>query len=113
MLERNNSPASGAWTDGIGRLTVEALEAAESGDWERVSACYDARRAWFTHNIVMSNLAHALLAMDEAIIARARVAQAALHQQLVEAQAARSRWKSYSSTIMDCRPVGEQLDRRS
>lgn len=113
MPESNESLTSGAWTDGIGRLTVEALEAAEQGDWERVSACYDARRAWFTHNVVMPNLAHALLAMDEAIMTRARVAQAALHQQLVDAQAARSRWKSYFSTIMDGRPVGEQLDRRS
>lgn len=113
MPEPNNFPTPGAWTDGIGRLTVEALEAAERGDWDRVSACYDARRTWFKHNHVMPNLACALLAMDETIMARALVAKAALHQLLVEAAAARSLWKSFSSTLVDGRSVGRQLDRLS
>jgi hypothetical protein len=113
MPEPTDLLTSTIWTDGIGRLTIEALEAAERGDWDRVSTCYDARRLWFKNNFVMPNLAHALLAMDETIMARARVAQAALHQLLVEAATARSRWKSLSSTIANNRPVGGQLDRHS
>jgi hypothetical protein len=61
----------------------------------------------------MPNLARALLAMDETIMARARVAQAALHQLLVETATARCRWKSFSLTIAAGRPVGGQLDRHS
>lgn len=113
MLEPTDPLTSSTWTDGIGRLTIEALEAAERADWDRVSACYGARRAWFKSNFVMPNLAQALLAMDQTIMARVRVAQAALHQLLVEATAARSRWKSLSSTITDNRQVGGQLDRHS
>ncbi len=100
-----------AWTDGISRLTVEALDAAERGHWDKVQACYHERATWLGHNYVSSNLAQALLAMDARVTAVAQAARAAIEQELAQTQTAHRQWKTLSATLGDTGSVGHQLDR--
>lgn len=101
------------WTEGVSRLTVEALDAAERGQWEKVEACYLERAKWFRHHHVSSNLAQALLAMDAAVMERAAAAHAAAGQSLAQMVVARKQWRSLSSVSVEGAPVGRHLSRRT
>ncbi len=101
------------WTDGISRLTVEALEAAERGQWDRVEACYRERETWFRHNHVSSNLAQALLAMDTAVLERVTVAHAAVGQALFQAVNVHKQWRTIAGATGEVAPVGGRLNWRT
>ncbi|GKS59169.1 hypothetical protein YTPLAS18_26960 [Nitrospira sp.] len=99
--------------EGISRLTVEALDAAERGQWDRVQACYEARASRLHHKHVSANLAHALLALDARVMEQVNAAQAATGHALAEARAAQKRWKTLSNTIHETVPIGKRVDRQT
>ena len=101
------------WTDGVSRLTVEALDAAERGQWDRVEACYQERAKWFRHNRVSPNFAQALLAMDATVIERATAARAVADHNLAQMLTTQRQWKTLSTASRESAPVGGRLDRHS
>ncbi|MBS0168844.1 MAG: hypothetical protein JSR62_00700 [Nitrospira sp.] len=66
-------------------LTQQALDAAQSGDWDRVDACYEARGERLAGCRMDRVIAQRLLAADDQVRAAILVAQAGLSSQLAEA----------------------------
>ncbi|MCC2643014.1 MAG: hypothetical protein K0S45_3427 [Nitrospira sp.] len=62
----------------IERLTQQALEASQAGDWEKVDACYTEREASLKTCLLDPSVAQRLLAIDERIRAAVLVAQAGI-----------------------------------
>ena len=99
--------------DGVSRLTVQALDAAERGQWERVQACYEARDSWLHHNHVSANLAHALLDLDARVMEHVSAAHAATGHALAEARSAQKRWKALSHSVHESVPIGNRVNRQT
>ncbi len=70
-------------------LTTQALEAAKSGDWDRVDACYEARGIKLAGCSIDRAHAQRLLEMDDQVRAAIVVAQAGLSCLLADASQAR------------------------
>lgn len=70
-------------------LTQQALDAAQSGDWDRVDACYEARGQRLAGCRMDRAIAQRLIAVDDQIRAAILVAQAGLSSQLADASQAR------------------------
>ena len=66
-------------------LTIQALEAARAGDWDRVDACYSARGISLAACELDRTVAQQLLRMDEEVRAAILVAQAGISGQLADA----------------------------
>ena len=69
----------------IERLTIQALEAALAGDWDRVDACYTARGISLAAYPVDRTFAQQLLIMDEQVRSAILVAQAGITGLLADA----------------------------
>ncbi len=69
----------------IERLTIQALEAARAGDWDRVDACYTARGISLAACRVDRIFAQELLTMDEQVRSAIKVAQAGISGLLADA----------------------------
>lgn len=72
-------------------LTRRAMKACEAGCWDEVAALYHRRAQEFPIGKISPGAIKRLIAWDRAIRARARLAQAATHQNLVEIQQQRRR----------------------
>lgn len=103
----------GPRSEGVSRLTIQALEAAEQGQWDLVEACYEARAEWFRVNPVSPNLAQALLAMDAAVMERVAAAHAATGQALSSAVTVHKQWRTIADSTVDTMAVGQRLNARS
>ena len=99
--------------EGVSRLTVQALDAAERGQWERVRACYDARADWLQHTHVSANLANALLELDARVMEQVSAAHTATGHALAEARVAQKRFKALSHTVHEAAPVGQRVNRQT
>lgn len=70
-------------------LTQQALDAAQSGDWDRVDACYEVRGQKLAGCRMDRTIAQRLMTMDDQVRAAILVAQAGLSSQLADAAQAR------------------------
>ena len=66
-------------------LTIQALDAARSGDWDRVDACYSARAIALSACAPDRTVAQQLLSMDEDIRQAILVAQSGISSLLADA----------------------------
>ncbi|MCS6265708.1 MAG: hypothetical protein H8K11_18340 [Nitrospira sp.] len=80
-------PDTGSLQDrrSIELLTIQALEAAQAGDWDQVDACYSARERSLAACKPDRTVAQQLLRMDEEVRAAILVAQAGISAQLTDA----------------------------
>lgn len=99
--------------EGVSRLTIQALEAAERGQWDLVEACYQAREQWFRENPVSPNLAQALLAMDTVVMERVAAAHAAVGQALSSAVTVHKQWRTIADSTGESVAVGRRLNAQS
>lgn len=85
------SAASSSTTDSlhdrrsIEQLTIQALEAARAGDWDRVDACYNARGISLAAYAPDRTFTQRLLNMDDEVREAILVAQAGISGLLAEA----------------------------
>lgn len=66
-------------------LTIDALEAARAGNWDRVEACYSARGLSLAACELDRAAAQQLLSMDEEVRSAILAAQAGISAQLTDA----------------------------
>lgn len=66
-------------------LTIQALDAARAGDWDRVDACYSARGVSLADCSLDRTFAQQLLSLDEEVRQAILVAQAGISGLLAEA----------------------------
>ncbi len=97
----------------VGRLTEQALSAAERGEWDLVAACYDERAKHLQDALLTPQLARTLLDWDTAVAERAALAQRAAGRALTDVTAMHRQWKALSHHVGDGPHVGERLNRRT
>src|ERR687898_584971 len=86
-----------SWEDTTETLTLQALQAAEAGQWNTVDLCYQRRGELFRTHDVSCSLARRLHSLDARIHERLRMATMAIQHLLTEVAAKRRLLERFDS----------------